>query len=180
MAAGSPEDLGSGDEAVGGSSIVEASDVALEKSPSLPPELQGEYVQASTIHSEASDSFSSSQTSLPTTRTKDSGFSESISSTSCCSLDPQGEKETSCEKTVRPEGKNKEETISLVLHFRLIFIRNTGFVLWFPPTAAVTGYQQPSETTSRHACQFYIGLLDSNNKEQRLDEKGTRRIHLLC
>uniref|UniRef100_A0A3B3YP99 ubiquitinyl hydrolase 1 n=1 Tax=Poecilia mexicana TaxID=48701 RepID=A0A3B3YP99_9TELE len=96
-------------------------------SPSLPPELQGEYSQASAIHSEASGSFS-----LSSTRTKDSGFSESVSSTSCCSLDPQAEKET---------------------------------------TSAVTGYQQPSEAASGHASQFYIGLLDSNNKEQRLDEK---------
>uniref|UniRef100_A0A8D3CT41 ubiquitinyl hydrolase 1 n=1 Tax=Scophthalmus maximus TaxID=52904 RepID=A0A8D3CT41_SCOMX len=36
---------------------------------------------------------------------------------------------------------------------------------------AVTGYQQPSESASGHACQFYISLLDSNKKEQRLDEK---------
>ncbi|KAM4737688.1 ubiquitin carboxyl-terminal hydrolase 19 isoform 2-T2 [Anableps anableps] len=137
MAVGSPEGPGCGDEAVGGSGAVEAGDVDLE-SPSLPPELQGEYAQASAIHSEASDS--SSQTALSTTRTKDSGFSESVSSTSCCSLDPQAEKETSCEKAVRPE-------------------------------AAVTGYQQPGEAASSHASQFYIGLLDSNNKEQRLDEK---------
>lgn len=38
--------------------------------------------------------------------------------------------------------------------------------------AAVTGYQHPSELTSAHASQFFISLLDSNNKEQRLDEKG--------
>uniref|UniRef100_A0AAQ5ZXY0 ubiquitinyl hydrolase 1 n=1 Tax=Amphiprion ocellaris TaxID=80972 RepID=A0AAQ5ZXY0_AMPOC len=37
--------------------------------------------------------------------------------------------------------------------------------------AAVTGYQHPSESASGHASQFYIALLDSNNKEQRLDEK---------
>uniref|UniRef100_A0A667XSX8 ubiquitinyl hydrolase 1 n=1 Tax=Myripristis murdjan TaxID=586833 RepID=A0A667XSX8_9TELE len=86
------------------------------------------------------DSLSSSHTSLSTTHTVDSGFSEPPSSTSCCSLDPQAEKETSCEKAVRPE-------------------------------VAVTGYQQPSETASGHASQFYISLLDSNNKEQRLDEK---------
>ncbi|MED6270021.1 hypothetical protein CHARACLAT_005576 [Characodon lateralis] len=138
-AVGPPDSLRSGDEEIGGSSTVEAGDVDVE-SPSLPPEVQGEYAQASAIHSEASDSLLSSQTSLSTTRTKDSGFSESISSTSCCSLDPQAEKETSCEKAVRPE-------------------------------AAVTGYQQPSEAASGHASQFYIGLLDSNNKEQRLDEK---------
>uniref|UniRef100_A0AAQ4PE41 ubiquitinyl hydrolase 1 n=1 Tax=Gasterosteus aculeatus aculeatus TaxID=481459 RepID=A0AAQ4PE41_GASAC len=63
-----------------------------------------------------------------------------FSSTSCCSLDPHAEKETSCEKAVRPE-------------------------------AAVTGYQHPSESASGHASQFYIALLDSDNKEQRLDER---------
>uniref|UniRef100_A0AAQ5XZ97 ubiquitinyl hydrolase 1 n=1 Tax=Amphiprion ocellaris TaxID=80972 RepID=A0AAQ5XZ97_AMPOC len=38
-------------------------------------------------------------------------------------------------------------------------------------STAVTGYQHPSESASGHASQFYIALLDSNNKEQRLDEK---------
>lgn len=38
--------------------------------------------------------------------------------------------------------------------------------------AAVTGYQHPSELTSAHASQFFISLVDSNNKEQRLDERG--------
>lgn len=38
--------------------------------------------------------------------------------------------------------------------------------------AAVTGYQQPSEASSARASQFFISLLDSNNKEQRLDERG--------
>uniref|UniRef100_A0A7N6A6K9 ubiquitinyl hydrolase 1 n=1 Tax=Anabas testudineus TaxID=64144 RepID=A0A7N6A6K9_ANATE len=71
---------------------------------------------------------------------EDSGFSEPISTTSCCSLDPHAEKETSCEKAVRPE-------------------------------AAVTGYQHPNDSASGHASQFYIALLDSNGKEQRLDEK---------
>ncbi|XP_023812130.1 ubiquitin carboxyl-terminal hydrolase 19 isoform X1 [Oryzias latipes] len=127
MTASSPEAPGSGDEAVGGSSSVGAADLELD-SQSL-----ADIAPASSIHPEVSDSLSSS-------RTKDSGFSESISSTSCCSLDPHAEKETSCEKTVRPE-------------------------------AAVTGYQHSSESASGHASQFYIALLDSNNKEQRLDEK---------
>ncbi|KAM4562781.1 ubiquitin carboxyl-terminal hydrolase 19 isoform 1-T1 [Odontesthes bonariensis] len=139
MPAGSPEVPCSGDEATGGSGAVGAGDQEPE-GPSLLPESQAECAQASAILSEPSDSRSSSQTSLSTTRTKDSGFSESISSTSCCSLDPHAEKETTCEKQVRPE-------------------------------AAVTGYQQPSESASSHACQFYIALLDSNNKEQRLDER---------
>ncbi|GLD45652.1 ubiquitin carboxyl-terminal hydrolase 19 isoform X4 [Lates japonicus] len=137
MPAGTPEGTGSGDEAVGGSSTVEAGDQELE-SQSLLPESQAEYAQASAFHSAESDSLS--QTSLSTTRTTDSGFSEPVSTTSCCSLDPHAEKETSCEKAVRPE-------------------------------AAVTGYQHPSESASGHVCQFYISLLDSNNKEQRLDER---------
>ncbi|XP_041801144.1 ubiquitin carboxyl-terminal hydrolase 19 isoform X2 [Chelmon rostratus] len=139
MPAGSPEGHGSRDEAMGGSSSVGAGDLELE-SHSMLPESQAECAQASALHSGETDSLSSSQTSLPTTRTTDSGFSEPVSSTSCCSLDPHAEKETSCEKAVRPE-------------------------------AAVTGYQHPSESASGHACQFYIALLDSNSKEQRLDER---------
>uniref|UniRef100_A0A672IRX8 ubiquitinyl hydrolase 1 n=1 Tax=Salarias fasciatus TaxID=181472 RepID=A0A672IRX8_SALFA len=42
--------------------------------------------------------------------------------------------------------------------------------------SAVTGYQHPSEAASGHACQFYVALLDSANKEQRLDEKGTALV----
>uniref|UniRef100_A0A7N6BIQ2 ubiquitinyl hydrolase 1 n=1 Tax=Anabas testudineus TaxID=64144 RepID=A0A7N6BIQ2_ANATE len=38
-------------------------------------------------------------------------------------------------------------------------------------SAAVTGYQHPNDSASGHASQFYIALLDSNGKEQRLDEK---------
>uniref|UniRef100_A0A3Q1H476 ubiquitinyl hydrolase 1 n=1 Tax=Anabas testudineus TaxID=64144 RepID=A0A3Q1H476_ANATE len=138
MPAGSPEGHGSGDEAIGGSSTVGSGDVELGKQSAL-PESQGEYAQASALHSVESD-ISSSQTSISTTQTRDSGFSEPISTTSCCSLDPHAEKETSCEKAVRPE-------------------------------AAVTGYQHPNDSASGHASQFYIALLDSNGKEQRLDEK---------
>lgn len=105
MPAGSPEGHGSRDEAMGGSSSVGAGDLELE-SHSMLPESQAECAQASALHSGETDSLSSSQTSLPTTRTTDSGFSEPVSSTSCCSLDPHAEKETSCEKAVRPEGKN--------------------------------------------------------------------------
>uniref|UniRef100_A0A3Q3G492 ubiquitinyl hydrolase 1 n=1 Tax=Labrus bergylta TaxID=56723 RepID=A0A3Q3G492_9LABR len=89
------------------------------QSPSLLPECQGECAQASALHPAESESLSSSQTSLSTTQTTDSGFSEPVSSTS----------------------------------------------------SAVTGYQHPSESASGHASQFYIALLDSNNKELRLDEK---------
>ncbi|XP_076019456.1 ubiquitin carboxyl-terminal hydrolase 19 isoform X2 [Genypterus blacodes] len=128
----SPEGHGAGEQAIGGSSAVGAGD-SEQESHSLVPESQAE---ASALHCGDSDS----QTSLSTTRTTDSGFSEAFSSTSSSSLDPHAEKETSCEKAVRPE-------------------------------AAVTGYQHSSESASGHASQFYIAQLDSNNKEQRLDEK---------
>lgn len=105
MPAGSPEGNGSGVEAVGGSSTVGAGDLELDRQPLL-PESQAECAQASAIHSVESDSLSSSHTSLSTTQTTDSGFSEPVSTTFCCSLDPHAEKETSCEKAVRPEGDN--------------------------------------------------------------------------
>uniref|UniRef100_A0A674B4X3 ubiquitinyl hydrolase 1 n=1 Tax=Salmo trutta TaxID=8032 RepID=A0A674B4X3_SALTR len=75
------------------------------------------------------------------THTTDSGFIEPSSG----SQDSQGEKETSCEKAVRPE-------------------------------AAVTGYQQPSESASSHTSQFYITILHSNSKEQTLEEKGQEAV----
>uniref|UniRef100_A0A4W5Q774 ubiquitinyl hydrolase 1 n=1 Tax=Hucho hucho TaxID=62062 RepID=A0A4W5Q774_9TELE len=99
-----------------------------QESPFLVPESPLETAQASAHPAGDPDALS--------TRTTDSGFSEPSS----CSQDPQGEKETSCEKAVRPE-------------------------------AAVAGYQQPSESASSHASQFYISILDSNSKEQKLEEK---------
>ncbi|XP_076839756.1 ubiquitin carboxyl-terminal hydrolase 19 isoform X2 [Brachyhypopomus gauderio] len=77
------------------------------------------------------------------TRTTDSGFSELPPS----SQDQFGEKETSCEKAVKPE-------------------------------AAVTGYQHPSECNYGSASQFYISLLDANNKEQKLDDKGESMLEV--
>ncbi|XP_038137311.1 ubiquitin carboxyl-terminal hydrolase 19 isoform X3 [Cyprinodon tularosa] len=136
MAATSPGAVGSEEDAVGGVGTVEGADVDLE-SPSHLPELQGDYAPAAR-----------SLSSVSTTWTKDSGFSEPGSASSSCSLDLQAEKETSCEKAVRPE-------------------------------AAVTGYQQPGDTLLGHASQFYIGMLDSNNKEQRLDEKEDAVAELL-
>ncbi|XP_056158085.1 ubiquitin carboxyl-terminal hydrolase 19 [Lampris incognitus] len=140
LSLGTPEGLGSGEKAMGSSSTLGTGDMELE-SPTLIPESQAESAQASAFQSGEPESFSS-RTSHPIIRTTDSGFSEPPSYTSCCSHDPQAEKETSCEKAVRPE-------------------------------AAVTGYQQPSESASGHASQFYISLLDPNNKEQRLDEKAS-------
>ncbi|XP_058498164.1 ubiquitin carboxyl-terminal hydrolase 19 isoform X4 [Solea solea] len=138
---GLPDGVGNGDGATGGSTgpVTGAGDVGPD-SQSVSPESQAEYSQAPASHSVEADSISSSQTSLSTMHTTDSGFSEPASTASCCSVDPHAEKETSCEKAVRPE-------------------------------AAVTGYQHPSESASGHASQFYIYLLDSSNKEQRLDEK---------
>uniref|UniRef100_W5N6A2 ubiquitinyl hydrolase 1 n=1 Tax=Lepisosteus oculatus TaxID=7918 RepID=W5N6A2_LEPOC len=72
-----------------------------------------------------------------TSLTTDSGFSAPVPETQDSVL----EKETSCEKTVKPE-------------------------------AAVTGYQQPPESQAHSASQFYISLIDSANKEQRLEDKG--------
>uniref|UniRef100_A0A8C7R0N8 ubiquitinyl hydrolase 1 n=1 Tax=Oncorhynchus mykiss TaxID=8022 RepID=A0A8C7R0N8_ONCMY len=115
--------VGPGDEARGGG--VGDSD---QESPFLVPESPLETAQASAHPAGDPDALS--------TRTIDSGFSEPSS----CSQDPEGEKETSCEKAVRPE-------------------------------AAVTGYQQPSESASSHASQFYISILDSNSKEQKLEER---------
>uniref|UniRef100_A0A669CM98 ubiquitinyl hydrolase 1 n=1 Tax=Oreochromis niloticus TaxID=8128 RepID=A0A669CM98_ORENI len=113
---------------------------------------------------------SQSRTSLSTTRTTDSGFSESLSSASCCFLDPHAEKETSCEKAVRPEGKCIVQFLHYFgdLHFFLLAFL---FKLFERSAAAVAGYQHPCESASGHASQFYIALLDANNKEQRLDER---------
>lgn len=156
---------------MGGSSTVGAGNLELESHASL-PESQAEYAQASAIHSGDSESLSSSQTSLSTTRTTDSGFSESLSSASCCFLDPHAEKETSCEKAVRPEGKCIVQFLHYFgdLHFFLLAFL---FKLFERSAAAVAGYQHPCESASGHASQFYIALLDANNKEQRLDERGT-------
>lgn len=101
MAAVSPESVGPRDEAVGGSATSDLDPEGQDQQ----PEEQAECAQASALHSGDLDSISSSQTSLSTTRTADSGFSEPLSSASCCSLDPHAEKETSCEKAVRPEGE---------------------------------------------------------------------------
>lgn len=101
MAAVSPELVGPRDEAAGGSATSDLDPEGQDQQ----PEEQAECAQASALHSGDLDSLSSSQTSLSTTRTADSGFSEPPSSASCCSLDPHAEKETSCEKTVRPEGE---------------------------------------------------------------------------
>uniref|UniRef100_G3NJG0 ubiquitinyl hydrolase 1 n=1 Tax=Gasterosteus aculeatus aculeatus TaxID=481459 RepID=G3NJG0_GASAC len=82
--------------------------------------------------------------------------------------------------TLRPEG-NVRSTIGRRLQ---LFVALLSLALHpFTPSsssscrfiaAAVTGYQHPSESASGHASQFYIALLDSDNKEQRLDERDTK------
>ncbi|XP_069045485.1 ubiquitin carboxyl-terminal hydrolase 19 isoform X3 [Lepisosteus oculatus] len=78
-----------------------------------------------------------------TSLTTESGFSAPVPETQDSVL----EKETSCEKTVKPE-------------------------------AAVTGYQQPPELQAHSASQFYISLIDSANKEQRLEDKGDALLEI--
>uniref|UniRef100_A0A4W5MZ38 ubiquitinyl hydrolase 1 n=1 Tax=Hucho hucho TaxID=62062 RepID=A0A4W5MZ38_9TELE len=121
-----PEGVGPGDEARGGG--CGAGDSEQEGS-YLVPESPLETGQASAHPAGDPDALS--------IHTTDSGFIEPSSG----SQDSQGEKETSCEKAVRPE-------------------------------AAVTGYQQPSESASSHTSQFYITIVHSNSKEQTLEEKG--------
>ncbi|XP_059397271.1 ubiquitin carboxyl-terminal hydrolase 19-like isoform X2 [Carassius carassius] len=78
------------------------------------------------------------------THTSDSGCCELATS----SQDSLVEKETSCEKTLKPE-------------------------------AVVTGYQQPSESATGSASQFYIAVLDSSQKEDRkLEDKGDAILEL--
>uniref|UniRef100_A0AAY4EGR7 ubiquitinyl hydrolase 1 n=1 Tax=Denticeps clupeoides TaxID=299321 RepID=A0AAY4EGR7_9TELE len=71
----------------------------------------------------------------------------SLTELSSTSRDPLEEKETSCEKAVKPE-------------------------------VAVAGFQQPSEGASSHTSQFYISILDSNNKEQKLEDKSDTPLEI--
>uniref|UniRef100_A0AAV2M1N9 ubiquitinyl hydrolase 1 n=1 Tax=Knipowitschia caucasica TaxID=637954 RepID=A0AAV2M1N9_KNICA len=96
----------------------------------------GERVEMGEEGGDCAQASETPQTPVTTPTDHDSGISELGS---CCSSDLQTEKETTCEKSVRPE-------------------------------AAVTGYQQSSECVSGHS-QFYISVLDNNNKEQKLEER---------
>ncbi|XP_030624378.1 ubiquitin carboxyl-terminal hydrolase 19 [Chanos chanos] len=131
MSGGVPEGLGPEEEPVAG----DMGDVVGQDNTVSVPESSTETGQASAHSSGDSDSLS--------TRTTDSGFSELASS----SHDPLGEKETSCEKAVKPE-------------------------------AAVTGYQQSSESGLGSASLFYISFSDSNNKEQKLEDKGEATLEI--
>ncbi|XP_064154238.1 ubiquitin carboxyl-terminal hydrolase 19 isoform X2 [Anguilla rostrata] len=50
--------------------------------------------------------------------------------------------------------------------------KETSYEKAVKPEAAVTGYQQPSESAAGPTSQFYISFLDSANKEQKLEDKG--------
>lgn len=176
MPAVSPDSLGCRDEAAsGGASSDPEPEIECQQQDKEEEEQQQqaeESAQASApppAELGSSLSSSSSQTSLSTTRTADSGFFEAPSSASCCSLDPHAEKETSCEKAVRPEGNGAGSDSGCWL-----FPLSPALIAppYLSPAAAVTGYQQPSEAAAVHGSQFYISLLDPGNKEQRLDEKG--------
>ncbi|XP_075882772.1 ubiquitin carboxyl-terminal hydrolase 19 isoform X3 [Nelusetta ayraudi] len=114
MPAVSPDSLGCRDEAAGGGGGASSDpEPEIESQQEQDEEQEQKKQQATEESTQASAplpaelgsslSSSSSQTSLSTTRTADSGFFEPPSAASCCSLDPHAEKETSCEKAVRPE-----------------------------------------------------------------------------
>ncbi|XP_039507747.1 ubiquitin carboxyl-terminal hydrolase 19 isoform X2 [Pimephales promelas] len=98
---------------------------------------QGDSVTAP--HTETVSTLITADGDTLSTRTTDSGYCELATS----SKDSLVEKETSCEKAIKPE-------------------------------AIVTGYQQPSaESGSGSASQFYISILEANQKEdKKLEDKG--------
>ncbi|XP_067302511.1 ubiquitin carboxyl-terminal hydrolase 19 isoform X3 [Pseudorasbora parva] len=101
------------------------------------------------------DSVTTPQTETASTPSAAGGDTLSIhtNDSGCCELatssqDSLVEKETSCEKAIKPE-------------------------------AVVTGYQQPSESGSGSVSQFYITVLDSNQKEDtKLEDKGDSVLEL--
>ncbi|XP_036388803.1 ubiquitin carboxyl-terminal hydrolase 19 isoform X2 [Megalops cyprinoides] len=56
--------------------------------------------------------------------------------------------------------------------------KETSYEKAVKPEAVVTGYQQPTESAAGPASQFYICLLDSANKEQKLEDKGDALMDL--
>ncbi|XP_072329211.1 ubiquitin carboxyl-terminal hydrolase 19 isoform X2 [Scyliorhinus torazame] len=46
------------------------------------------------------------------------------------------------------------------------------------PEAAVPGYQQPTESVHFHTPQFYIKIIDSSSKEQKIEDKGDAPLEL--
>lgn len=106
------------------------------------------------VESQAEQGDSSTTPQIETASVISAAGGDTLSSDSgCCELasssqDSLVEKETSCEKAIKPE-------------------------------AVVTGYQQPSESATGSASQFYITVLDSSQKEERkLEDKGDEVLAL--
>nr|XP_023681613.1 ubiquitin carboxyl-terminal hydrolase 19 isoform X2 [Paramormyrops kingsleyae] len=110
------------------------------ENPSLTSSTAAEAQQAA---GQSAGNLHSSSTSC--SRTVDSGFSESLLD----SHDSLAEKETSCEKALKPE--------AVV----------TGY------------QQPSLESTSGPTSQFYISLLDASNKEHKLEDRGDAALDLL-
>ncbi|XP_051736765.1 ubiquitin carboxyl-terminal hydrolase 19 isoform X3 [Ctenopharyngodon idella] len=112
-----------------------------EEEPPSAEEVENLAEQGGTVtapQTETVSTLSAADGDTLSTHTIDSGCCELATS----SQDSLVEKETSCEKAIKPE-------------------------------AVVTGYQQPSESGSGSASQFYITIQDSNQKEdKKLEDKG--------
>ncbi|KAI7794053.1 putative ubiquitin carboxyl-terminal hydrolase 19, partial [Triplophysa rosa] len=116
----------------------------LEETPSA-GEIENQVEQCESVaapHTETASSLPTADGDAASTYTGDSGCCELASS----SQDSLVEKETSCEKAVKPE-------------------------------AVVTGYQQPSESGSGSASQFYISILDSK-EDKKLEDKDDDVLEL--
>ncbi|XP_065142058.1 ubiquitin carboxyl-terminal hydrolase 19 isoform X1 [Paramisgurnus dabryanus] len=119
----------------------------LDEETSSAKETENEVAQSASVTPSQTETVSRLPTAdgdTVSTYTRDSGCCELATS----SQDSVAEKETSCEKAVKPE-------------------------------AVVTGYQQPSESGSGSASQFYISILDSNQKEDiKVEDKGDAVLEL--
>ncbi|XP_053325247.1 ubiquitin carboxyl-terminal hydrolase 19 isoform X2 [Spea bombifrons] len=56
--------------------------------------------------------------------------------------------------------------------------KETSYEKSLKPEAAVPGYQQSTESPNSNASQFYINLIDSSNKEVKLEDKGDALLDL--
>lgn len=81
------------------------------------------------------------------------------------------------ERVSRPEGKSLEKGSvaswgkwgGLLLPWQTV---GRGALVSRSLTAAVPGYQHPSEAVNAHSPQFLIYKIDASNREQRLEDKG--------
>uniref|UniRef100_UPI00398EBC02 ubiquitin carboxyl-terminal hydrolase 19 isoform X2 n=1 Tax=Pristiophorus japonicus TaxID=55135 RepID=UPI00398EBC02 len=56
--------------------------------------------------------------------------------------------------------------------------KETSYEKAAKPEAAIPGYQQPAESVRFHTPQFYIKLIDSSNKEQKMEDRGDTPLEL--